>query len=119
VVRRVTGELAGLAERAAGEAEKLLVNARRTLRHATAKAAELAAAGVHDAAAGRRRGRLRRAVNDLADLLDATRRITAQTRRFGRPQEMAALIAFLCSTGGGYVTGETITCDGGRTEALL
>jgi IS5 family transposase len=81
VVRRVTGELAGVAERAAGEAEKLLVNARRTLRHAIAKAAELAAAGVHDAAAGRRRSRLRRAVNDLADLLDATRRITAQTRQ--------------------------------------
>ena len=33
-VRRVTGELAGLAERAAAEAEKLLVNARRALRRA-------------------------------------------------------------------------------------
>ncbi len=31
VVRRVTGELAGLADRAAAEAEKLLVNARRAL----------------------------------------------------------------------------------------
>ena len=78
---RITGELAGLAERAAAEAEQLLVNARRALRRAQAKAAELAAAGVHDAAAGRRRGRLRRAVNDLTDLLDATRRIAAQTRQ--------------------------------------
>ena len=81
VVRRVTGELAGLAERAATEAEELLVNARRALRRAQAKAAELAAAGIHDAAAGRRRGRLRRAVNDLTDLLAATRRIAAQTRQ--------------------------------------
>ncbi len=35
----------------------------------------------HDAAAGRRRGRLVRAVNDLAELLDATRQIAAQTRQ--------------------------------------
>jgi hypothetical protein len=81
VVRRITGELAGLAEKAATEAEQLLVNARRALRRAQAKAGELAAFGIHDAAAGRRRGRLRRAVNDLADLLAATRRIAAQTRQ--------------------------------------
>ena len=36
---------------------------------------------VSDAAAGRRRGRLVRAVNDLTELLDATRRIAAQTRQ--------------------------------------
>ena len=81
VVRRVTGELAGLADKAATEAEQLLVNARRALRRAQAKAAELAAASIHDAAAGRRRGRLCRAVNDLTDLLDTTRRIAAQTRQ--------------------------------------
>ena len=38
-------------------------------------------AGVRDAAAGRRRGRLARAVNDLSDLLDATERIVAQARQ--------------------------------------
>ncbi len=70
VVRRVTGDLAGLAERAAGDAERLLANARQALRRAQARAADLAAAGIHDAAAGRRRGRLRRAVNDLAGLLE-------------------------------------------------
>src|SRR5215207_2515996 len=53
VVRRVTGELAGLAERAAAEAEKLLVNARRALRRAHTRAAQLAAAGGHDPIAGR------------------------------------------------------------------
>jgi transposase, IS5 family len=81
VVRRITGELAGLAERAATDAEQLLDNARRALRRAQAKAAELAATGVHDAVFGRRRGRLRRAVNDLTNLLEATRRIAAQTRQ--------------------------------------
>lgn len=48
---------------------------------------------------------------------DKVRRIPL--RRFGRPEEMAALIAFLCSQGGGFVTGETINCDGGRNEALF
>ena len=36
---------------------------------------------MRDAAAGRRRGRLHRAVNDLAGLLEVTRRIAAQTRQ--------------------------------------
>ena len=45
------------------------------------KAAELADGRVRDAAAGRRRGRLARAVNDLSDLLEATERIVGQTRQ--------------------------------------
>ncbi len=81
VVARKTGELAGLAERAAAEAQRLLANARRALRRAQDKADRLAAAGLRDAAAGRRRGRLRRAVNDMAELLEATRQIVAQTRQ--------------------------------------
>jgi IS5 family transposase len=44
-VRRVTGELADLAERAAAEAEKLLVNARRALHRAQRCAAEGKTAG--------------------------------------------------------------------------
>jgi transposase, IS5 family len=81
VVARVTGELAGLAERAATGARRLLANARRALRRAEAKAAALAGAGLRDAAAGRLRGRLRRAVNDLAGLLEVTRTIAAQARQ--------------------------------------
>jgi IS5 family transposase len=80
-VRRVTGELADLAERAAADAEKLLVNARRALHRAHRSAAERDAAGTPDPVAGRRRGRLRRAVDDLTGLLAATRRIAAQTRQ--------------------------------------
>jgi IS5 family transposase len=37
--------------------------------------------GEHDGAAGRRRGRLARAIDDLEDLVTATRQITAQTRQ--------------------------------------
>ena len=80
-VSRITGELAGLAEWAAADAERLLRNARRALRRAQARAEELAAAGLRDAVAGRRRGRLRRAVNDLSDLLSATRQVAAQGRQ--------------------------------------
>jgi transposase, IS5 family len=81
VVGRMTGELAGLAERAAIEAQRLLANARRALRRAEARATALAAAGLTDAAAGRRRGRLRRAVNDLAALVQAASQIAAQARQ--------------------------------------
>jgi IS5 family transposase len=80
-VRRVTGELADLAETAAHDAERLLANAKRSLRRARATAESVTAAGGHDTAAGRRRGRLARAVADLTDLLAATRQIAAQTRQ--------------------------------------
>ena len=80
-VARITAELAGLAERAAADAERLLANARRALRRAQRTAADLAAVGGRDAAAGRRRGRLRRAVDDLTGLVEATRRVAAQARQ--------------------------------------
>jgi IS5 family transposase len=76
-----TGELADLAETAARDAQRLVVNAQRALRRAIVKAAVSRARGEHDAAAGRRRGRLVRAVNDLTNLLDATTQIVAQTRQ--------------------------------------
>ena len=59
----------------------MLANGRRALGRAGAKAAAMAAAGVRDAAAGRRRGRLRRAAGDLAGLLEVARTIAAQARQ--------------------------------------
>ena len=53
-VLKSTGELAELAESAARDAERLLVNAQQAVRRARAKAAALAARGERDAAAGRR-----------------------------------------------------------------
>lgn len=36
-------------------------------------------------------------------------------RRFGRPEEVAALVAFLFGAEAGYMTGSVITIDGGRS----
>jgi 3-oxoacyl-[acyl-carrier protein] reductase len=39
--------------------------------------------------------------------------------RWGRPEEMGALAAFLCSERAGFITGETIRIDGGYTKSLF
>jgi 3-oxoacyl-[acyl-carrier protein] reductase len=39
--------------------------------------------------------------------------------RFGRPEEMAALVAFLCSTRASFVSGETITITGGMHKSIF
>jgi 3-oxoacyl-[acyl-carrier protein] reductase len=38
-------------------------------------------------------------------------------QRFGQPEEVASVIRFLCSRDANYVTGQTITVDGGLTNA--
>jgi IS5 family transposase len=80
-VRRVTNELADLAQTVAKDADRVLANAKQALRRARTKAKDRPANGERDAAAGRRRGRLARAVNDLTELVEATRKIAAQTRQ--------------------------------------
>jgi NAD(P)-dependent dehydrogenase (short-subunit alcohol dehydrogenase family) len=39
-------------------------------------------------------------------------------RRYGRTQEIADVIAFLASSGGGYITGQNIRVDGGITRSV-
>lgn len=39
-------------------------------------------------------------------------------RRFGKPEEIAAVIAFLASEAAGYINGTSIPVDGGRTGSI-
>ena len=63
-VRRITGELAGIAEQTMRDAAAVIRNARRALRAAT----------------GQRKGRLHRAINALTTLVKRTERVVVQTR---------------------------------------
>jgi len=47
------------------------------------------------------------------------RLVNTPAKRLGRPDEMAALAAFLCSDRAGYITGQSIIIDGGRTAAVV
>jgi 3-oxoacyl-[acyl-carrier protein] reductase len=40
-------------------------------------------------------------------------------RRLGRPQELGDVVCFLASDRASYVTGTTITVDGGMSRTLL
>ena len=62
-VRRVTGELANLAEAAMADAAAVIRNGKRALRRVS----------------GQTRGRLRRAINDLDTIVARTQRVVAQT----------------------------------------
>jgi 3-oxoacyl-[acyl-carrier protein] reductase len=50
-----------------------------------------------------------------AEFLDTVRRQNP-LQRLGRPEEVGALVAFLCSVPAAYITGALICIDGGRRE---
>ena len=80
-VRRITGELAGIAERSMREATAVIRNARRALRTAV----------------GQRKGQLHRAINDLSAVVERTERVVAQTRsrlNGAMPESASRLVSF-------------------------
>ncbi len=62
-----------------------------------------------------------RAANRGITLDEATAEIeqTIPMRRMGKPEELAAMITFLCSARASYITGTTIQVDGGAYRGLL
>ncbi len=43
---------------------------------------------------------------------------TIPARRFGRPEEIGAAVAFLCTPAAAYINGINVPVDGGRTQSL-
>jgi 3-oxoacyl-[acyl-carrier protein] reductase len=61
--------------------------------------------------------RMDRGMDEKAALEDIAQSIPA--KRIGRPEELAALVAFLASEQAGYITGTTIPVDGGMVRSIL
>ncbi len=59
-------------------------------------------------------GRSGQRIEETAAMMQAT----VPLRRFGRPYETAAAIAFLASPAAGYINGINLPVDGGRTASL-
>ncbi|HEY5682774.1 MAG TPA: SDR family oxidoreductase, partial [Sulfuricaulis sp.] len=52
---------------------------------------------------------------------EEARRLAARknaVNRFGKPEELANAIVFLCSERASYITGVSLNLDGGRLKAL-
>jgi len=70
-------------------------------------------------------GRLAAIINHKSDKTGASKDAVQDemleeipAKRFGRPEEVAALAAFLCTDAAGYINGTSIPVDGGRTGSI-
>ncbi|MGH3277012.1 MAG: SDR family oxidoreductase, partial [Streptosporangiaceae bacterium] len=56
---------------------------------------------------------------DVDDLIRAEVGPQVPLGRVGEPEDLAALVTYLCSAAAGYLTGQTIAVDGGLLRAIF
>lgn len=100
-----------------------LSNALRTALVSALKSAatDVAAAGItiNSIATGRFLTDRLRSLYGSEEALEVAARSEVPIGRVGSPQELADVVAFLCSERASYLTGQTISVDGGLTRALF
>lgn len=65
-------------------------------------------------AAGMIESRMTSGLKDIPEYNDEVIRNTP-LKRWGKPEDVAAAVLFLCSEQAAFITGQTLVCDGGRT----
>ena len=57
-------------------------------------------------------------IKENKPLVDEMLEAEVPLKRFGKPEEVADAVAFLCSDRASFITGSTVVIDGGQTRSF-